>query len=197
MGAVVTAIAMRRRAIGRLLRPATVYAYDINMIDSESTSASNTGFTSTVMAGYNNTWDGTSFSRHWLMRFDLRGVATPATVELRVTSTNTPSSGTGLQAREMLREYVAGQATWNNWATGQAWSLSGARSNGNDRGSTVAGSTTFPSAGTYTLTVTSLVSPMVGTVAKLLVSYLTTNTGATVYGPGGTDAQRPALLLTY
>lgn len=177
-----------------------VEGYDLTYLDSQAPTTVRyvAGDTGTYnLAGFSDTWDGITFSRHFLARFDLSAIPSVSQARLRLarTITITPTAGsTGLQVRQMLREYVASQATWNEWSTGNSWTLAGARSNGNDRGATVVGSVPMPTLfSPYEIDVTSLVTG--GQVNKLMASYLTLNNGLVVYGKGGMSFQRPALIV--
>lgn len=57
------------------------------------------------------------------------------------------NSGSGadivITAKRLLRNWVESEATWNNYAGGNAWTTAGGLSDGNDRSATISGTTTF------------------------------------------------------
>lgn len=184
-----------------------VDAYDDVFINSQAATTNHASETYGWLAAYQNNWDNTSFTRHLLLRFDLSSlpIGTISSVSLRLmrptAGSPSPSSGTGFQARALLREYVVDEATWNVYSTGNSWGSAGARAS-SDRGSTIAGVTDGGSAFAspevaYTIDVTAIVTPMVGGVAKLLATYLTSNNGTRTYTSSAQPHQRPALLLNY
>ena len=60
-----------------------------------------------------------------------------ATIHLYLESENNSTSGgvtsNHIETRRLLRDWVESQATWNDYATGSAWSTAGGTSDGNDR----------------------------------------------------------------
>jgi hypothetical protein len=185
--------------------PSIVYAYDDTYMDSSNATTNYSAGAFLFLAGYQNLWSNGSFTRFAVARFDLTFARTlpipPTSINLRVTRhSGSPSAGNGLQARSMLRNYTASQLTWNIYSTGNNWGTAGARSDGVDRGTTLSGLTAAPaSAGVSALIdVTTLVTPMIGTTASLLFTYLTSNSGFGVYRSNADNpAFRPALIFSW
>lgn len=176
----------------------------VTVIDSSNPTANYSANAAGLMAGYSNTWDGIAFSRNLLSAFDLTNAPAAAAVDsvwLRVvtTATQTPDSGTGAQVREMLRAFVANQATWLIYSTGNNWQTAGAEG-ASDRGSTLSPAYTWtdrpPGGRVKFIDVSDIVEPKLGSasVVRLLATYLTTNNGPEVWLAGEADAA-PALLF--
>lgn len=188
----------------------TLLTNGVTGIRSAAPTSNNFGSASFGFAAYPNTWDGTSYTQHLLLSFDLTNAPAAAAVDsvwLRLVQlAPTPDSGTGAQVREMLRAFVPNQATWNIYSTGNNWQTAGARG-ASDRGATLSPAYVWsgpavspggvPGDGRVRyLDVSTIVEPKLGvdTAVRLLTTYLTSNNGTNVWGDGEPDGA-PALLF--
>lgn len=137
-----------------------------------------------------------------LFRWDLTGIPAGATVTDVDVVLDVTNSAPG-QLFEVRRDWVEGQVTWNQAATGTAWTTPGADDTTNDRGSTVLG-TLGNGTGSQTVTLgaagVALVQGWVTTPAtsRGLILRATSNTGGRVRSREETSAAlRPALVVTY
>ncbi len=144
--------------------------------------------------------------RSALLYWDLASIPSMSvilSVEIIVNVTN--RSGNDYEFYELLRPWVEGEATWNEFASGQSWQVAGADGS-LDRGSTVLGAITAPIKG---LTSISLNSAGVA-VVQSWVDNPTTNQGFIVLDyinasngldfssrENGTISNRPELKVTY
>jgi len=140
-----------------------------------------------------------------LLKFDLTSIPAGSSIqgaELTLTVTN-PTAG-GYELYEAKRPWMEGEATWQGYASGQAWQSGGAQG-AQDRGAVLLGTLSPASLGTYTLTFTAA-----GVVAvQGWVDAPGTNHGVVIANAAnadgmafesrqsGTAANRPKLTVTY
>ncbi len=166
----------------------------------------NYGGSTTLLVRY-HTSNQEEFSS--LVRFDLSGIPTNATVQnavLTLTVTESPSTWLDVDIFKLLRSWTEMQATWNSTASGVAWTQPGANGSG-DRESTRRASMRVNAAvgGTATVDLTGLVQEWVsnptGNQGILLRPNLTTNTSILQYRfasrDNATATSRPNLVVTY
>ncbi len=104
-------------------------------INSQATTT-NYDTAATMLIG--STWASVSFCRRALFTFDVSTLAgkTIRQAKLRLVTATAGAIGVGhlLQAREMLRAYVANQVTWDIYSTGNNWGTAGAKNTSTDIG---------------------------------------------------------------
>lgn len=140
-----------------------------------------------------------------LMRWDLSAIPAGATVldaKLVLEVFNPSASGYELYA--LGRNFVENEATWQQAATGQPWSVPGASGTA-DRGSTVLATLTAAGTGSHTVTlntsglalVQSWIDDPTANYGLIFFDYGNMD-GADMYSSEyGTVASRPALVITY
>jgi hypothetical protein len=105
--------------------------------------ATTTNYGSATELGIANSWAEAAWSQHPLLAFDISALTGKsvglARLVMRISSLgNALTAGINeaswmrLEARRLRLAFVAGQATWNIWSTGNNWTTAGARSDGND-----------------------------------------------------------------
>ena len=89
--------------------------------------------------------------RSALLSWDVTSIPPARTIEaVEITFAVVKESPDSYEFYEMKRPWVEGEATWNEYATGQSWEVAGV-DGPLDRGSTVLGSMTAPVVGTRTI----------------------------------------------
>ncbi|MFZ8965586.1 MAG: DNRLRE domain-containing protein [Steroidobacteraceae bacterium] len=140
-----------------------------------------------------------------LMRWDLSSIPAGVTVlEARLVLEVFNPSASGYELYALGRSFVENEATWQQAAIGQAWSVQGANGAA-DRDSTTLATLTPTTTGTYTLTlnpaglalVQSWIDDATANHGLILSDYGNTD-GADMYSSEyGTVQSRPALEITY
>ena len=84
---------------------------------------------------------------HTLVKFDLSTIAgtiTAATLRMKDKGTDFATNNRTMRVYRMLRSWVASQATWNVYSTGNNWGTAGAENTTSDREATDIGSVSMP-----------------------------------------------------
>ncbi|MCH9735903.1 MAG: DNRLRE domain-containing protein [Actinomycetia bacterium] len=137
-----------------------------------------------------------------LSNIDSNVVVSSATLYIR--SIFTDAGTVNVDLRQVLQDWVAGQSSWDNFSTGNAWGISGALQDGVDRVAIPESTTSINSSGGtwFALDCTSLVQRIIdGTITTDNGFLLTTDDVAgtirTFDSSEGTDNQRPELVVEY
>jgi len=141
-----------------------------------------------------------------LLSWDLTSIPSGSTIDLvSVTLEVTNKSGHTYEFYEMKRPWVESEATWNEYALGQSWQVSGADGSA-DRASTVLGEITGPSLGTQTISLNAagvaLVQSWVDEPSSnhgfILVDYINASNGLDFFSrETATPTNRPKLTVTH
>ena len=109
----------------------TIYASGDTYMQGDSNSATNYDGQNI----YNKTSSSDDLTRVGLVSFDLSSIPTGAdinSVALNVTVSNDGGTANILSAYECLRDFVEGEATWDEYSSGSSWSSGGARGEDTD-----------------------------------------------------------------
>jgi hypothetical protein len=136
-----------------------------------------------------------------LLKFDLTSIppgSSVQTVELTIVVTN--PSGDSYPLYEARRRWVEGEATWEAYASGQAWEVGGAGGT-QDRGSAALGTITATAAGAYTLSLSAAAVQgwvdVPGTNHGIVIAHSTNDDGLGFESREAAAANRPSLRVTY
>lgn len=120
--------------------PTAGYSGTSDTYINEGAATTNYGTVDTLMLDGN---DGTEFSSAALMKFDLSSIPAGSVIlsaTLILNSINATAASYPIY--RLLRNWNASQATWNNYATGSAWTTAGAQGAGTDYDATTLGNVT-------------------------------------------------------
>lgn len=145
------------------------------------------------------------------IKFSLSSIPAGSTINsasLRLYDVNSAFSDNARTVRwyPLLRNWVEGEVTWNNYSTGNAWATAGAGNTTTDREATDIGSVAMPEpevAGWYemsALTVSKLQAWLDGTQSNyggILVSETETNDLHNFDGRSGGNSRPPELIIAY
>ncbi|HJS59689.1 MAG TPA: DNRLRE domain-containing protein [Vicinamibacteria bacterium] len=182
--------------------PASSYAGTKDTYISEPNPTSKFG-TATTLRVDGDAGSGQDLST--LLTWDISSIPSGRTVQTAtITILVTNKSAQPYQVFELKRPWVEGQASWNVYATGSAWSVPGAKGS-LDRGSTVLGTVAASALGSYTFTLNSsgvaLVQSWVNAPSSNngLIIANTTSSDDLIFSARhvSTTANRPKLTVTY
>jgi len=140
-----------------------------------------------------------------LLYWDLASISSGSiiqSVDITVNVTNT--SNANYEFYQLQRPWVEGEATWNEYASGQGWQVAGADGSG-DRGSTVLGAITASSTGLKTISlnadgvavVQSWVDNPSSNHGFIILDYINSNGLDFSSRETGTVSNRPKLAMAY
>jgi len=144
--------------------------------------------------------------RSILLSWDLTSIPSGSTIESVTVAFNvTNSSGDSYEFYELKQAWVEREATWNEYASGQNWEVSGADGSG-DRGSIELGSITAPTTGIQTISLNAAGVAVVQSWVDnpslnhgfIVLDYIMGTDGLTLRSRNSpTVSERPKLTVTY